>query len=448
MQEGVMLLHPFGCERVSSMAHGVFPEYACDGNLFIGLSARTLSGTLTLLFHLREDSSHQIAHDTSGIAWFYLASNRWERLADAQVISDTTRNFVSSGIVTLDIPAQINRDNTIMPNDLFWLKACTGRNWRSFCSVYSIQTQAVTVGWDNRDNTLAHLRTCIPPGTIRQPTASIPGLRTVTQVGASFGGRLPENPNALKTRISERLRHKQRASAPWDYERLILEQFPHVSKVKCFAHMTTRIAEPCSGNVLIVVVPTVTDNESGADFTPAINADELNRIRTFAQGLSSPFVTIEVRNPAYEHIQVRCSVHFIEGLQRGFFLNQLNQAIIDFISPWHDGGYQARFGWRIRTEDIKTHIVSLDYVDFVTNFSMLHITEDRDGKYHLGDTERPQRNEIRPTYPWSLAVPLRRHYIETISDRHAMTAEPTGINELEVGRTFIIPGNTFHAPEK
>ena len=469
-QEQVISLHPFGFEDGSSpnaaMAHCVFPEHPYDGNLFIGLSAQELTGTLALLFHMREDSSHQIANDKPDITWFYLASNRWERFASAQVISDTTRNFVSSGIVTLDVPEHINRDNTIMPNHLFWLKVCTRRHRQSFCSVYSIQTQAVTVGWDNRGKALAHLRTSIPPGTIKQPTASIPGLRTVAQVGASFGGRLPENPNALKTRVSERLRHKQRASTPWDYERLILQRFPHVSKVKCFAHMATSIPEPCPGNVLVVVVPTVTDDEREATFTPTINADELNQIQTFAQDLSSPFVNVEVRNPSYEHIQVRCTVRFIEGVQRGFFLKRLNQAIIDFIFPWHDGGYQAKFGWRIRTEDIKTHIVSLDYVDFVTNFSMLHITEDHDGKYRLGDTVRPQQldtaqtpeqdppsgtailTEIHPTYPWSLAVPLRHHFLETIPDRRAIVAEPTGIDELEVGRTFIIPGNTFHAPKK
>ena len=477
-QEGIISLHPFSSEGVPSIrppmpshsnsarAHCMFPEYYYDGNLFIGLSAQTLAGTLTLLFHLREDSSHRITHGTPDIAWFYLSSDRWERFGGDQVLSDTTRNFVSSGIVTLDVPQDINRDNTIMPNDLFWLKVCTDGNVRSFCNVYSIQTQAVTLNWDNRGNTLAHLRTYLPPGTIQQPMASIPGLRTITQVGASFGGRLPESPNALKTRVSERLRHKQRASSPWDYERLILQRFPHVSKVKCFPHMKTSVSEPCPGNVLIVLVPTVTDDERGAGFTPTINADELNQIRTFARDLSSPFVNVEVRNPAYEHIQVRCTVHFSEGAQRGFFLNQLNRAIIDFISPWHAGGCQAQFGWRIRTEDIKAYIVALDYVDFVTNFSMLHITEDHAGKYSLGDTVRPQQHhtakaseqpppsgtalltEIHPTYPWSLAVPLRRHFLETISDRQAIVAESTGIDELEVGRTFIIPGNTFHAPKK
>ena len=34
------------------------------------------------------------------------------------------------------------------------------------------------------------------------------------------------------TRVSERLRHKNRAIQLWDYEHLILQNFPHLYRVK------------------------------------------------------------------------------------------------------------------------------------------------------------------------------------------------------------------------
>ena len=37
-------------------------------------------------------------------------------------------------------------------------------------------------------------------------------------------------------RISERLRHKGRAITRFDYERITLEQFPEIWKVKCINH--------------------------------------------------------------------------------------------------------------------------------------------------------------------------------------------------------------------
>ena len=55
-----------------------------------------------------------------------------------------------------------------------------------------------------------------------------------------LSGRPAEDRQSLLTRPSARLRHKQRAASPWDYERLVLEAFPHVFKVKCFPNMDTR----------------------------------------------------------------------------------------------------------------------------------------------------------------------------------------------------------------
>jgi WD40 repeat protein len=49
-------------------------------------------------------------------------------------------------------------------------------------------------------------------------------------------------------------------------------------------------------------------------------------------------------------------------------------------------------------------------------------------------------NEILPAYPWSIAVPVRQHFIQT-TDRDAPTPpQQTGVDELEIGSTFIITG--------
>jgi len=88
---------------------------------------------------------------------------------------------------------------------------------------------------------------------------------------------------------------------------------------------------------------------------------------------------------------------------------------------------------------------------------MLHITEDEQGLYSLTDTARPETgldrehmagesssnkpggcDQIGPKYPWSLAIPAGNHFIETIDAIRFLEAEATGVNELEVGHTFII----------
>ncbi len=145
--------------------------------------------------------------------------------------------------------------------------------------------------------------------------------------------------------------------------------------------------------------------------------------------------------------------------QSGVSITRLDRDISSYICPWKKIGYQAKFGWTIRSEDIESYIRSLDYVDFVTNFSMLHITQESDDRFILADTACPLPDQqpegdvewsplsgvdnddrITPRYPWSLAVPARHHFIETINSIRHIDAEPTGIGELEIGTTFIING--------
>jgi YD repeat-containing protein len=52
----------------------------------------------------------------------------------------------------------------------------------------------------------------------------------------SFGGRVAEDDSTFYTRVSERLRHKDRAITLFDYERLVLEEFPEIYKVRCLNH--------------------------------------------------------------------------------------------------------------------------------------------------------------------------------------------------------------------
>ncbi|MEN8128665.1 MAG: baseplate J/gp47 family protein [Pseudomonadota bacterium] len=466
---GEKLYHfqPFGLHiiypAIRGVSHCLLPQYRYDGNLFVGISARQLSGKLTLFFHILEDCTQQTSIERTEIFWFYLSSNRWVRFESSSVVSDTTGGLLSSGIVTLDMPEDIDKKNTIMPDGLFWLRISANKNLHSICSLYSICAQALKVSRRKGGNALDRFNKQLPAGSISQTSTSITGLDKICQVEESFGGRPAESPTQLKTRTSERLRHKNRASVPWDYERLILEHFPEIFKVKCFSNTASAKDKVQPGHVLIVVVPYLKESEQDKSFKPMVNAIELTRIRDCVKKLVSPFAEIEVRNPVYERIQVRCTVKLAGDAHDGYCLTKLNKTIVDFVSPWHSIGYKAKFGWSIRRQDLESHIRELDYVDFITNFSMIHITKDDESVFSLADTARSKdgrpesaspgtaamdgvahSDEIHPRYPWSLAIPMRNHFIETMGAIRTIDAEPTGIDELEVGSTFIINENHSH----
>jgi len=438
-------LHPSGVESVSqddaSHIHLV-PQYGMDGNLVIGIDAGRLSGLLTLFFHLREDSQPEAGSTEFAFDWFYLASNRWKPLRKSQVISDSTNGFLSSGIVTLDIPDDIDRNNTILPDNLYWIRVSSnGKPLDTLCSLYGVHTQALKASWRYQaGNNMTHLTEPLPAGKIKEPRISIPGLGSVRQIMNTFGGTPPENERQWTIRVSERLRHKNRAVTPEDYESLILQQFPEIYKVKCFPCMRDDEAhwgKVAPGHILIVLIPYLKEI-AAANMKPKVNALLLKEVRQFVGALASPFTAITVRNPAYEQIQVRCKVKFKAGGGKGFHLNKVNQDIVDYFSPWSKRGLDARFGWHIRCNDVQSHIQRLEFVESVSGLSLLRIIESDDRRsYRLTDTRREDSNEIHPIHPWSIAIPFNNHLIGVVDDRGYHSAENTGIDSLAIGGTFI-----------
>jgi hypothetical protein len=474
--ERVLHLHPFGVERIHPGAAGasptLLPRVGPDGSLYIGLSVpegQELGGHLTLHFHLRDEAAAEPLNGDARVRtqWACLVSNQWRPLAPAEVVSDTTCGFLTSGIVTLNIPRQIDRNNTVLPSDRYWLRLSASGGFEHFAALYGVRAQALRASRVlSPAQVKSGLLSPLPAGTVKEPTVTIYGLSSVAQIGPSFGMRAAEDRQQMRTRVGERLQHKQRASTPWDYERLVLEQFPSVLKVKCFAHLSSHVEGVSPGDVLVVVVPvppTVSSRDEagltgtaalpGADAAdaalsasaePHLNAVELARIQAYLKKLASPFARIHVRNAVYERIQVRCTVKLAPNVQAGRALRQVNQAITDYLSPWREGGCKPSFDWTIRCEDVEAHIRALDCVDFVTQLSLLHVARSDGRVFTLGDTARGQAvltSRAHARSPWSIALPMREHMVRTVEGISATgddRPQASGIAHLSIGSTFIV----------
>ena len=104
------------------------------------------------------------------------------------------------------------------------------------------------------------------------------------------------------------------------------------------------------------------------------------------------------------------------------------------------------YGQKVKQEDVYSYIYNLEYIKYVTEFSMLHITCDATGFYRLGDTVRygdANRNtgDIAPLYPWSMLMPTSHHNIDVGTEILPRDPKLTGIRKLEIGSTFIINGS-------
>lgn len=439
-------LHPLGWQSMflgDTRIIRQIPRYSSRGQLFIGIEGKQLRGTLSLYFYLREDSLPMSGIADAGLKWRYLSGNSWQPLKADHILEDSTKGFMTSGIVLLQLPDDIDLDNTIMPAGQFWLGVSAENGVERFCSLYAVYAQAIKVTW--RADRGAKPQAVMPAMRITRSREHIAGIDSIYQVRRSFDGKAAETPQQFRVRASERLRHKNRALTAADYEQLILERFPQVYKVKCFPNLRldddpARRVRP--GHVLIVAVPYM--NKGGhVNQRPTLSGYLVNEIQGYVRQFASPDAVVAVENPVYEEIQVRCTVRLNSQLHTGRQIEQINQALCEYLSPWSGKGIEHHFGWTLRQHDVVSFLLDLGFVCEVTGVSLLRISPEGrpiDRLYSLHDNARKDitRKIIQPSYPWSIAVPMNQHWIQTTNESLTLDARPVGINDLRIGSTFII----------
>ncbi|WP_179079072.1 baseplate J/gp47 family protein [Shewanella sp. UCD-KL12] len=456
-QHSVTHIHPFGFQQIYPISKHrqqpelkyLFPRYASDGNLFIGIESLKLADMLTLFFHFDEKASLNPNDKPSDIQWFYLSHNRWLPFSNRQIMSDTTFGLTTSGIMSFMLPETFSIENTVMPKGLFWLRACANQSLSSYGRCLSISTHAGKATRQAPGETPCKILQLPTKWKTLHPVA---GLDKVSQVTVSFDGKKQESEGEFKQRVSERLRHKGRAVSSWDYEHLILEAFPEIDRVKCISNCIFNKQNKQPGHLLIIVRPKVNQcqHQLCDDFN--ISRNLLNKVQQFIALRAPQFIKIDVRGPVYESVQVRCAVKFLPGLHAGLMISKLNQDICDFLCPWSDKAINTGFGWLLKTKDIDSYIRQLNYIKFVTDVSALHIikqTQQALPAFQLADSVAADgikqsspvnqiETGIEASAPWCLLMPYSHQVIEIINEEIDLKPTQTGISELEVGGNFII----------
>lgn len=358
-------LLPFGgyC-RITTEAHEeptLVPYVSSPGNLYIGFSGLAPPQTLTLLFRMAADRNDGSAA-LPQVEWDYLTGNEWVRLQTAQIRSDLTNGLQNSGVITLSLPSYDPVNNTVLSGEFQWLRASVARDPGLFPDTAGIYPNSGLATWRNIDNTGEHLRKPLPAYTINSSVQDLPDIESIEQPMESFGGRAPETEREFEVRVGERLQHKDRGILGWDYERLVLERFPTIWKVRALpARSSAGGDEP--GEVLVVVVPGPDSIQVVDPTTPMATSQMLGQIRAYLEGLISPFIRLQVVNPVYVRITVTTTVEFNSGEDEGDCIERLNEELIDYLSPWfYDAARAAKEGQYATESDISEFIQTRPYV--------------------------------------------------------------------------------------
>ncbi len=435
-------IHPFGETLIypdtSRQNTPLIPSFSFEGSLMMGFSDLTPPQRLSILFEMIDEFTISSEQEPPILEWSYLVENEWKTLEPSRIIRDTTEGFLKTGIIELSLPFDLKNGNTILDPDLYWIKIAVLGNIDEASNIVAARTQVLTASLVGNNDLDSHLQAPLPAETIIRPLNRVLGLSSVLQPLPSFQGKLKESSKDFYVRTGERLRHKNRAITSWDYERLILSEFPEIFQVTCLGNMTSRNLDS-PGNVLLVVVPK-------ADLVPKVvmpmaSNELLYDIKEYIQQLISPFIKLEVRNPEYEKVKIMCHVKFIEGYNFGFYLQRLNEDINEYIAGNGTQNHNRMLlGASINNSDVLSFIRTLPYVDFITGFSMIQSALDFRGKHMLIDTADPnkQLTAIKATKPWSVLIPNMVHQIDLINEKTAIIPKAAGVTSLEIGLDFII----------
>ncbi|MBI1938380.1 MAG: baseplate J/gp47 family protein [Ignavibacteriales bacterium] len=420
-------LYPFGIKEVrepSTSKVYMLPQFEFDegtkvleseGELYIGIKDLNPPQNISILFQMAEGSADPELPKQE-VYWSYLRNNKWVKFDVTEIISDTTDGLIKSGIIEFSIPSEAANDNSILPSGVHWIRAAVDQNSGAVCGCIEIIAQALKAVYVNNGNDTNFLAAPIAADTITGLKTKDASVKKASQPYSSLGGKTEESDEQFYTRVSERLRHKNRGVAIWDYEKLVLQEFPFVYKVKCINHSVyiPKASEFAPGYVSVIVIPNLLNKNAVDPLEPRASVGELNDIKEFLQTKISPFAseTIQVLNPLYEKIKVEFKVQFNQGIDYGYYSKVLEEDIIKFLSPWAYGeSSELNFGGIVYKSVILNFVEERDYVDFVTEFKMVHITEDTGG-----NLKEEYKDEIETTSMRSILVSNSTHIINEVDN--------------------------------
>ncbi len=385
-QSSFIHITPFGSEKLTNNDSVLLlPPFNNEGELFIGIENFITDQTLSILFQVAEGTADPLATKQE-LKWYYLvADNKWIEF-EKQDIADATDDLTNSGIIKFNISNNAVSQNTFMGEQLHWIKATVHEKTNAVCKLINIVAQAALAKFSDYRSTGNYFKNTLPASSISKLVASDAAIKKITQPYASFNGRMNETDEYFYIRVSERLRHKSRSISMWDYERMVLEQFAGIFKVKCINH--TQILEQTSGGstlytdnelkpgyVLVIPIPDLQNKNAYDPLRPNTSIGLLTDIKKFLYNYISPHANLDVRNPRFEEIQLEFKVKFITE-DNEFYEQQLKEEIQQYLAPWaFNQATDIEFGGKISKSTLIDFIEERPYVDFLSCVNMYVIVD-------------------------------------------------------------------------
>lgn len=358
--------------------------YKAQGSLFIGLENLQPGDTQSILFQVQEGSEDPLLEKPEDhLIWEYLTANNVWELFDNDGVGDNTGGLIESGLINFIIPKDASLKHTAFESNLIWIRCSVKEAPDAVAKIIgifpnAIEAQRVLVEATEYETMVA------AAGEIKKLLVPEAKIKKIDQPYTSFDGKPTEGSEAFYLRASERLRHKDRAINIWDVERLVLQAFPEIYKVKCLNH--TKIEgslsggdlvynEVAPGHIAVITIPNLANRNDIDPLKPYTKKSTLNNIKEFLKARTSCQVSLHTAQPDFEEVKVKCTITLRDEFPDiNYYKEVIQNDIMNFLSPWaFSSDTDLNFGGRIHQSVLIDFIEELAYVDFLTDFELYHI---------------------------------------------------------------------------
>lgn len=383
-----------------------------QGYFYLGFSGASPKDSLNILVQLEEGTANPLLPPAQ-IKWEFLSKNSWEEFEEG-AMGDETFSLLQSGIISVNLPDFDASKNTVLPPEIFWIRASVS-NVRALCHFFGVHAQAFKAVLTDYEKIGSSFTEITPKETISKSLKAINGIKKISQPYASFDGRIAEKDENLYQRTSERLRHKNLAITSWDYEHILLQEFPEIYRVKTLNHFRfdTEVSNVSAGYVSIIPIAKSAQNEN-INWKPLLSLNKMQKVKEFLEKICSPQARLCVKPPKPERVELNFKVKFFEkpGVDSRIYKQQLMQTINEFLSPWAFDLEQANFAQNIEFSTMIKLIDNQVFVDYIADFSVKQYLLDEN--YNAVGTEIKNLTKITPQTDFTLFIPTETHQIQEI----------------------------------
>jgi len=426
-------LYPFGPDEIdnSNVVNArarLMPQFTHGssihhiGEFYIGLKDLVPAQKVSILFKVLDGSTDPLqGKPEDHVHWSFLSNNTWKDFRKDD-LSDSTKQLLETGIIDFAIPEEATNTNSLLPSGYHWLRAGITELPEQVCKLVDVIAQAIQVTFVDQGNAEDFLQKPLEANIISKLLEPDPLVRKVEQPYASFGGRYKEDGKNFYTRVSERLRHKDRAITIRDYEQIVLEAFPDIHKVKCLNHTrfepketesATVYNEQAPGHVTVIAIPDLRNKNAINPLRPYTSRSRLEGIKEVLHKRGNCNVTLHVENPAFEEIRIETKVVLTADASGNdtFYKTLLQDELVQFLTPWaYTINSDINFGGRVTKSEIINFMEERSYVDFILDLKMFF-------KKSHSSIESPDTDEI-------VASTARSILVSAASSKHVVDIKP------------------------